>query len=272
MSAIGRLWRRAPAWRLLLFVAIATTGLAAMFPPLLPHPGFLHPTGARYVAPAADAGSTDSSATIFMPPITGTRQTLIPFAGRQVPLPLGSWTEITLLQAVGPVAGQGVVLARLQSGRMTGMIIVLGTAPTQTIVPIPQGVCVDPTGLTVNVLASPSGSDLATNECWSLRRMTTSTLVDPRNPLENRSFERLGKLGIEVPKHALASIYDRHDDHGGLSVTILLPDPNQSDSLVHRVDAWTRRWVPLLHRGFDGTLAATDVTPTLARDPTAPGP
>jgi hypothetical protein len=34
------------------------------------------------------------------------------------------------------------------------------------------------------------------------------------------------------------------------------------------VQGWVRRFVPALHKGFDGTLAAGDLTSAVIRDPT----
>ena len=269
MSVIGRLWRRAPAWRLLLFTAVTTTALCAMFPPRLPTFSLARPqpTGPRYRPPNATA-PPDYTA-ISTPPITGTRHGFIPFGGRQVPLPQGNWSEIVLLQAVGPVSRQGVVLARLQSGRMTGMIVALGTPPTDRDAPIPSAACVDPTGMPVHMLEQPQADDPLAQECWSLRRLTTSELVTSRNPLEFRAFSRLGKLDVAVPAHLLAVRYYRHDGGATLAVTTLLPDPNESAGLVRRTDAWARGWVGVLHRGFDDALIARDVSGAPARDPDA---
>ena len=273
MSVVGRLWRRAPAWRLWVFIALATTALAVMFPPHVPDSLWRHaavPDGARYRSAAETPPPNETW--IDTHAITGTRQTLIPFAGRQVPLPQGQWSEIALLHSAGPLPEQGLVLARLQSGRMTGLVVVLGTPATESDAPIPAAACVDPTGLPVHVLTPPDNRDLAVQECWSLRRLTTSDLADARHLLENRVFGQLGRLNVAVPTHLLVSHYFRHDDHAKLAVMIMLPDPTQSSGLMRRVDGWMRRWVPLLHRGFDDHLGPPDVTATLAHDPGfAPG-
>ena len=104
-----------------------------------------------------------------------------------------------------------------------------------------------------------------------MRRIAAADLVNPdRNPLEAAALGRLGKLDVSVPTHVVAAHYFRHDDQGLLVVTIMLPDPTQSDSLMRRTESWTGRWVPLLHRGFDAQLSAADITATLARDPAMP--
>ncbi len=202
-----------------------------------------------------------------MPSLSGTRQTLIPFAGRQVPLPQGKWSEIALMRTAASISEQGLVLVRLQSGRMTGMIMVLGTSAIERDAPIPAAACADPSGLPVHILTPPDEQDLALQECWSMRRLATAALVDAPNPLQSRTFRRLGTLGIAVPSHLLSSFYFRHSDHAGLGVTILLPDPVESAGLALRVEGWMRRWVPLLHSGFDNDLTAASVRPNLAHDP-----
>jgi hypothetical protein len=277
MSVIGRLWRRAPAWRGFVVLAVASTGLAAMFPPPLPA---LH----RWPWAGAEAGAGTGSgahftpqpeppplpySTIDMPPITTTRSVLIPFAGRQIPLPEGRWSELVLMRAGGPRMLQAVVLVRLQSARMTGMMIVAGppaVAPAG-LPPVRVNQCLNPAGLAMHDL-SPADDPTATRqECWTTRRLLTAPLAAPDSPSPLQQGARLGKLDIEVPAHLLASHYFRSDAGGELAVTIMLPDPAGSSVVMRRTEAWMQRWVPLLHRGFDGSLTPLGVTAALARDP-----
>ena len=284
MSVIGRLWRRAPAWRMLLVLAICSTGLVAMFPPALPsldalraslgRGGASHATGPQaHYAPIADPPPLDYS-TIDFPPLAETRTFITPFAGRQVPLPAGKWSELALLRNGGPLAEQVVVLGRIQSNRLTGMIVVGGTPAVQpaAAAAMPQPGCRDIMGLGQHDLSPANTANNALQECWVTRRLATAALIDPagQDPLESKAFARLGSQGIEVPAHLLTSRYFRHDQRGALLVTILLPDPATNDAvLMRRADAWMQRWVPLLHHGFDGTLKQADITAALARDPGA---
>ena len=268
MSAARRLWRRAPAWRLLLFVAVAATALTAMFPPRLP--AWLArqesgPAGPRY-RPRAEAPPAPVTR-ITLPPLGEPRQTMIPFAGRQLPLPQGKWTEVALLSAAGTFPQQGLVLARLVSGRMTGLIIVRGTPPTGRDDQVEPGACVDATGRPMHVLAPPKADGQAAMECWFTRSIAASKLMDPANPLESHVLTRLGGLDIAVPAHLLVSLYYRHVDGATFSVATMLPDPSESAALMRQVETWMRRWVPLLHRGFDAALEPSDIKPKLAHDP-----
>jgi hypothetical protein len=273
MLAIGRLWRRAPGWRFCLFLAVASTGLLAMFPPKVP-------TLDRWRAAPAGSGAHYrpqpdppplTYGSIDLPPITQTRSGLIPFAGRQVPLPEGRWSELVLLRSGGPQMLQAVLLVRLQSARMTGMIVVAGppaVAPAQ--MPAMQiNQCLNLAGLPMHDLSPADDLGGARQECWSVRRLLTAHLTEPDrpDPLDQKAFARLGKLEIEVPAHLLASRYFRRDGNSELSVTVMLPDPAESSTVMRRTEAWMQRWVLLLHRGFDGALKPSNVTTSLARDP-----
>ncbi len=246
-----------------------------MFPPALPAldrllAGRDHAAAGPRYAPTPDPGPLDYSV-IDQPPITGTRSLLIPFAGRQVPLPQGGWTELALMRAGGPQALQAVVLARLRGGRLTGMMIVAGPPATAAAPTLPRDGCFDVQGLATHDLSGSAGRDPAARQCWSLRPLITARLADAADPnlIEQRSFARLGTIGIQVPVRLLALRYFAQDAAGGLTVTIMEPDPAASAALQRRSEAWMQRWVALLHRGFTGTLRPADVTAALAHDPGA---
>ena len=110
MSLIGRLWRRAPAWRFCLITAVAFTGLAAMFPPAIPHlpvfhrhhPGADKPADVAHynaLSAAAPTVPTDTGM-IHMPPLDAGRSGIVPVAGRLLPLPAGVWHELALARDI----------------------------------------------------------------------------------------------------------------------------------------------------------------------------
>lgn len=274
MSVVGRLWRRAPAFRALLVTALASTALLAMFPPRLPHLRHVSAdpaadTGAHY-APEPPAPPLDYS-TIDMPPPGPGRSTLIPFAGRQVPLPAGRWTEAALVRAGGPAAMQALSLTRVQDGHLTGVMVAAGTPATAPAASLGQP-CVDVTGHAVHDLVPPGNTDLAAQECWAVRHIATAELRAANNldPLVTKSLDRLDKVGVTLPARLIILHYNRASGDGLLSVRLLLPEPASgadAEVMTRRSEAWMRRWVSLLHRGFDATLRPAYVTGELARDP-----
>lgn len=269
MTVVGRLWRRAPAFRVCLTVAFAATALAAMFPPKLPSFG----TRMMDHAPSEQARYTPQPAlpppdyaAIDLPPLRADRSTLIPFAGRQLPLPAGKWVEVALARDRGPIAAQSIVLGRIQAGAMTGLILVTGTPPVASAAPnSPQANPCDNGGY-------PS---TGRQDCWNTGSLVTAQMRQPGTDalLLKKSLDRLDSLGVILPARMAVASYARGNDSGSLIVKILLAEPGTSvsaaasDAANRRVDTWMRRWVPLLHRGFDGTLKPADVTAQLAHDP-----
>ena len=277
MSVVGRLWRRAPAFRVCLMVALASTALAAMFPP---HPpafvSKLHgraPDQQAHFTPPPAAAPLDYSS-IDLPPIETQRSRLIPFAGRQLPLPAGKWAEVALLRSGGPFAVQALVLTRLQSSRLTGMIIVTGTPPVEPaslhVQPVNQ--CVDASDPVLQDPAPTLHRDLAMRDCWSVSPLPAAALTDAtsQNMLLKRSLDRLRALGVTLPAALSAAYYVRAGDDGGMTMRIMLAGPATSGAARdRRTQSWMQRWVPLLRQGFDGSLRPADVTPQAARDPAA---
>ena len=276
MSVIGRLWRRAPAFRVCLVTALAATALAAMFPPHLPaivgKPHDPAPGEQARFRPQAPPPPLDYSS-IDLPPLEAQRSRLIPFAGRLLPLPVGKWAEVALLRSGGPLAVQAVVLARLASSNLTGMIIVTGTPPVEpaALRAQPTEQCFDAGDPAAHDPAPVLHRDFAMRDCWSTGRLSTAALRDTgsRNILLKRSLDRLNTLGVVLPVDLSTSYYVRADDGGGMTMRILLASPAAGGAMDRRTQSWMQHWTSLLRRGFDGTLRATEVTPQLARDPAA---
>ena len=292
MSVIGRLWRRAPAWRLCGTVALACTALAAMFPPALPRwpsPTPAAGTGADAAGPAAavpgngtvPAGTARyvpqpdptplSYSTISMPPLAAGRTGLIPQAGRTMPLPAGSWQTLAFARNAGPGVPQLTLLDRVENGLLTGLLVVAAPTPVGRIsgpAAMPQQ-CVAPDALVRQILPQPAGNPYA-HECWTVTgtTMTGSDSASSRDALLQRGFERLAKLHVSVPDRMLAVRLVRSDETGWMLATLFLPDRHgTSPDALHRLEEWAARFETLFHKGYDGTLAAGDVTPTAARDP-----
>ena len=283
MSAFGRLWRRAPSWRLALFGAIGCTTLAALFPPALParlsgalvaspllHPHLPHPgtaaaaanAGAHFAMPP-DAAAPDYG-TLAAPPLGAPRHGTIAFAGRQVPLPAGDWIELVLVRSGGPHPLQSIVLGRTGGGQVTG-ILSLTAPPPMTVTDDgvrPSGACYDPASLASQHV--DAGADPLARECWVMRPVRTSEITDPKREfvIQRRAIARLQAMDVTVPPSLIELRWFRSDAGGWLGATLLVrPQP---DGASRAESGWMQRWSRLLHRGYDNAAPGP-----AAADPTA---
>jgi hypothetical protein len=294
MAAFGRLWRRAPAWRLCLMLAIASTALATMFPPPLPKWLPVLPTPAP--ANRTAAGSAPSQSAVASPPVTAhftpqsdpqpldssslemlrnsvDRSGVIPFAGRQVPLPSGNWRDLLLVRAGGVIPGQREILARVENGELTGLIQADAPSPTSGAAgPLvrPEICAANNTILHEAAPDSPNQNPMV-HECWLLidsdltSASKRSSLDDPMQ----RALNRLQELGVKVPDHMLMLVYIRTDQTGWLNTLLLLPDKaDVTASASHRIQSWVRRFAAELHQGYDGRIPPGGPPAAVARDPT----
>jgi hypothetical protein len=283
MSAFGRVWRRAPAWRLCLITAIAFSALCAMFPPQIPGLGNWHggpragtatatppaPPGtpSAHFAPAPDTPPIDG-ASVEVPHASVDRSGIIPFAGRQILLPAGQWKDVLIARLGGAVPGQIQVLGRIEHGELTGLLQANAPSPGAGAagpLAIPSACYAD------NAIAHeitpelPSQSPLA-HECWVL---IDSDMTAPANRAKiddvmRRALVRLDELGARIPDHMLLLLYIRSSETGWLRTLLMLPaDKDVTTAANRRIEAWCRRFVAALHAGYDGKIVAA-----LPRDPT----
>jgi len=267
--------------------AIATTALAAMFPPNLPHWRFGHkeeaapmPGGLSTSVPARDAHFAPVADAA--PPESGSLQVLrnspdrsgvIPFAGRQIPLPTGVWKDLVVARIGGVIPGQQEILVRQEDGQLTGLIRAEAPSPTSGAAgPLAKpAFCAEPNAILRDTAPEKSGDSPMAHECWIL---ADSSLTDPtkRDSLDSamsRALTELDTLGTKTPEHMLAVIYFRSDQTGWLSTVLLLPDRHDiSAAASRRIQAWVRRFATVVHQGFDGKLAPGDLPASIARDPT----
>ncbi len=278
MSVVGRLWRRAPAWRFCLVSALGCTALAAMFPPGLPHWPARPPVAgaaAHYEPGVAAPDAATNYGLVHTLAAAPPRQGSIRFAGRVLPLPAGSWHEVTLesdggaeplqvesLDRVGAAAGSG------GGPTLTGLIVVSAPGPLSHAVgpvelPLPCRAVGPDLGQITPTL--PSQSPL-THECWVLAPLDTAQV---RKGAGSGSFlglalSRLAERQVAVPARMLALDYMRTDDTGWMATTILLPG---GSGRLKSVAAWAARFAPLLHRGYDRALPPGDLTAAAVDDP-----
>ena len=250
MTAAGRLWRRAPLWRLALASAVTFAALSALFPT----PALL---GLFDRLTAGKMGSTPP-----VPPVIGdypsyaaTFSGTLRFAGRILPLPAGTWHELVSGREEHDTELDFMVLGRIEKGGLTGTIVanasvIPADGPIQPHLPFG---CFDARSL---VAVPPA--DTGPHDCWYARTTSLAALAP-------RAAERLSRMSIAVPTTLIATTWSRVE-HGDVeTVTVAVPETSRAS--VKARSAWMRLWRPLLRRGFDGPLAASDITPSASRDP-----
>jgi hypothetical protein len=269
---------------------MACSALAAMFPPAVPRAWLAHGGGgfglagaSPGAAPAAAAGALPAH---FVPqPETpppansslevlrngADRSGVIPFAGRQLALPAGTWKELIIVRVGGTVPGQQVVLARVENGRLTGLI--QADAPSAAsnapgVLGNPE-ICDATNAIVREVAPAAAGQNPMVHECWVLLD-TNATSHANRQKIDDvlsRALNRLDEAGAKVPDHMLTLVYIRSDQTGWLRAVLLLPDrAGGTTAAGHRMQNWVRRFAAALHQGFDGRLAADGSAPA-GRDP-----
>jgi hypothetical protein len=309
MGAFGRLWRRAPAWRLWLMIAIASTGLAVLFPPSVPKwlpvmpgagsgqgmqtlvaggtaaapenatagaapsqaPGASQPVNAHF-APQPDLPPLDSSSLEVLHGTTD-RSGVIPFAGRQIPLPAGNWRDLVLVRTGGAIPGQREILARTENGQLTGLIQADAPSPASGAAGplVRPELCAANNTILREVVPDTPDQNPMVHECWLLMD-SDLTSASKRNSLDDpmqRALNRVQELGAKVPDHMLMLVYLRTDQTGWLNTLLLVPD--QADvtaAASRRIQSWARHFAAALHQGYDGRIPPGGPPAAVTRDPT----
>ncbi len=273
MSVIGRLWRRAPAWRACLITALAFTGLAAMFPPAIPHLPLHWAQGSgrgltvAHYHPRPPPAASDDGISHVLPPDAPGQQGIIHYAGRLLPLPAGTWQELAAGRG-GIEMRQATLFDRISNNHLTGLMLVVApgvmSGATGTVGVPPS--CTDPDQLAGAIAPVLPGQSPLTHECWAIRPvdMRAAAGTPATEGLLPRGLAQLGELHVAVPDRMLATTFMRSDDSGWRVVTVLFGDHGGP---VRKLQDWAARFQGALHKGYDGTLVAADLPPAVARDP-----
>ncbi len=255
-----------------------------MFPPSLPSwPLLPRPAGSAAGGAGAGAGTAahylpqpDPPApdygTIESPPVGAGRSGILPFAGRQVPLPAGTWQELVLARSGGADPVQVTVFARIEARRLSGLMLLAAPDPLSAAAgPVagPQP-CYAADAIAHQLIPAAPNQSLLAHECWTI---TPFDLTDPaararQDNVLRAGLDRLDRMGVAVPEHMLGTRFLRSDESGWLTALLLLPDRrDEGPAALRRLQDWVKHFAPLFHKGFDGTLVAADLTPAVARDP-----
>ncbi|MCQ8277930.1 hypothetical protein NFI95_05660 [Acetobacteraceae bacterium KSS8] len=249
MTAAGRLWRRAPAWRFCLISSFGLFALAAMFPPTLPDWRSLAPGKGATPHFVAEASKEAANGIFSMPSMGETRTGSIPFAGRSLPLPPGNWLQVGY--ATLPNGVQQQVLARVANHRLEQMILATATGvfggPAGPVGVPPQ--CADPNRIAGAIVPETPDQNPLQHECWAIVPADMRKLAGQgQDSPWPRALDRLGDLGFSVPDQMLAAEFVRSTDRGWQTTIVLLPA--KGGSAAART-AWATRYQTELHKGFD---------------------
>lgn len=271
-TAAGRVWRRAPLWRLVLTAALAFGVLSALYPaPSLHLPLWLHlPKGKQAAAvppapppPPQAKGSVEAR----VMPVEPTMHGVITVAGRTVPLPAGDWHELAAAREEDVAEISDIVLGRWQGGALTGLLEVrASTGPAEG-------------GQRAGVIKDCDSYDNFTSKwsdggqtCWLIRKINIPAPgTDPAaaHTMIGASLARLQMLGVTAPPWLAAAVWSHASGSEMMNYALMVAngrDMHDQSAALASLQGWMTRFAPLLRRGFDGRLDPAAVR-TLGRDP-----
>lgn len=312
MSAFTRLWHRAPLWR----TALITTGVCGLFSVLFPAPWLTRQLpyygtmtakvgqmlGRSSAAPAADANADEGRRMVSQPPMDAQFEGVIPFAGRQLPLPAGKWHPVLNYQddiSHGEILTS--IFVRSEQGVVTGFMIAQAT--TQSLPASDTQMLQDQCHSTFNFTVNDLPQDGKQTECWmtSPIRVVNNLFLTSNQALQGLlssplfippALQRLGMMGFDLPPVLVDAAWTHIEkSKSGTGVdfatihTLLSPAlagqkavPGAPEDWSHagmasspvvadfvgRTDHWLQGWLPYLRKGYNGTLDSGSRLPAAA--------
>jgi hypothetical protein len=276
MTAFGRLWVRAPAWRAVLLMTIGCGALAALFPPGQPQVavpasptpavGRTEPVAAPVQAPAP--ASTMVAASEANIPVPGQMYSdRLPFGSQSVPLPPGHW----LVVAVGndpqtsDVPNSSAFLALVLGERVAAAAMISGSTVVEPqaagfLVPADAQI---PAFYYRRVLMAV---DHGPADFWLCGSSIPSKWSDP---LRHAAIAALAQQHIDVADRFDSAVFRLSDKRNWLAAEFMFPVPagearagpwteeaSLSDAAllphIEKVRRWGKAWHEVLRRGFAG--------------------
>ena len=275
MSAFGRLWSRAPAWRAALLLTIAGGALAALFPPWQPEvavPARLAPVVVRAEPAAAPAQTPSPAAPVASPqanvPIPGqTYSDRLPFGSQSVPLPPGYWLTVAVANNPQPsgVPNSSVFLAMVLGERVAAAAVISGSTaaePQAAGFPVPPDAQI-PAFYYRRVMTAV---DHGPADFWFCGSSLPSKWTDP---LRQAAMAALVQQHVGLPDRFDSVVFRLSDKRNWLAAEFMFPAPAGeaaagpwteaaalSDAAVlphiEKVRRWGKAWHDVLRRGFEG--------------------
>lgn len=213
-----------------------------------------------------------------------------PFTHREIPLPPGTWTTVSIGMEPsvddGPT-GSGVLLARLEGHTVTGFVLIRGSQPgaASSVDLPPNRLCDGPKRYATIRLAGPPGvagsRGIQDDECWFIAEATFpalmwKTVVVP--PALRIGMETMADTGEQIPGFFIGATYfhatgrqwievtyyfdttlngiPKSGPQGGWKPATALADPVMA-AFIDRLSVWMQHRLPLLqHLGVARTPAS----------------
>ena len=284
MTAFGRLWARAPAWRAALLLTIGCGALAALFPPGQPQvavPARLTPTVIRaepVVAPAPAPVSAPASTTAPAPEanmvVPGEIYSdRLPFGAQSVPLPPGHWLAVAVGNnpPTSGVSSSSAFLALVLGERVAAAALISGSTaaePQAAGFLVPADVQI-PAFYYRRVLMAV---DHGPADFWLCGSSLPSEWPDP---VRRAAITALAQQHIGVADRFDSAVFRLSDKRNWLAAEFMFPAPAGegtagpwteeaalSDAAVlphiEKVRRWGKAWHDVLRRGFEGGTNLAD--------------
>jgi hypothetical protein len=278
MTAFGRLWARAPAWRAALLLTIGCGALAAWFPPWRPEvvaPVRVTPAVIR--AEPAEAPAPAPASTVAAPaniPVAGQIYSdRLPFGSQSVPLPPGHWLVVAVgnLPQTAGVPNSSAFLALVLGEHVAAAALISGSTAVE---PQAAGFLV-PTDAQIpafyyrRVLVAV---DHGPADLWLCGSSLPSKWSDP---VRHAAITALAQQHIELADRFDSAVFRLSDKRNWLAAEFMFPTPAGdgaagpwteeaalSDAAVlphiERVRRWGKAWHDVLRRGFEGGTTLAD--------------
>jgi hypothetical protein len=282
MTAFGRLWVRAPAWRAVLLLTIGCGALAALFPPGQPEvavPARLTPVVTRAEPVAAPLQAPVPTSTLAAAPeanvpvpgqIYSDRLT---FGSQSVPLPPGHWLAVAVgnnPQTSG-APNSSVFLALVLGERVAAAALISGSTAAEPqaagfLVPADAQI---PAFYYRRVLMAV---DHGSADFWLCGSSLPSEWADP---VRHAAVTALAQQHLGVADRFDSAVFRLSDKRNWLAAEFMFPAPTGEGTVrpwteeaslsdaallphIERVRRWGKAWHDVLRRGFEGGADLAD--------------
>lgn len=273
MTALGRLWRRAPVWRRALYLTATATTLAVLFPPppIAPYLGVVAVVPKEPGTVAAPVAVPALAQSVPQPGMTYSDR--LPFGTQSVPLPVGRW--LALVRQTGDTPNGpalSVFLALELGGRVVAVASITGSFadnPKEAGYPAPLEAQI-PNFYYRRVYASVDHGPV---DLWIAGVTTTAKWNDQ---YRQAAIGAIQHRAMVVPGQFDTVVYRLADRRNWLSAEFMFTDatrdtapvrpwtdvallPDTSNvSYIEKVRRWGKAWHGVMKRGFAGGAWSPD--------------